>query len=235
MNCNQASPPNLRISMIVPILNEVAQIEKLCAWKHLVDEYIVVDGGSIDGGLNQLALRGIHCLKAEQGRASQMNAGASQSTGDILWFVHADSDIDAEHVWNIRQSMECASKKVVGGWFDVQLSSHHRALCMVAWMMNRRSRLSGIATGDQCLFVRREVFEEMGGFPYQPLMEDIEFSKRLKRYGNTIQLHHKVVTSSRRWEQYGMIRTILLMWKFRLLYWLGVSPKVLSENYRHVR
>jgi len=120
----------------------------------------------------------------------------------------------------------------VGGRFDVSLSGPGFALRLIAWFINIRSRLSGISTGDQCQFVRRSVFEAMGGFPEQALMEDVEFSKRLKRHGRIACLREKVLTSSRRWEAHGVVRTVWLMWTLRFLYWLGVSPEKLAMMYR---
>lgn len=126
-------------------------------------------------------------------------------------------------------------ESTVGGCFALRLSGSHPAFRIIEWFINVRSRLTRISTGDQCQFVRRDLFEVMGGFPEQPLMEDVEFARRLKRAGRIACLRDKVTTSSRRWEQHGILRTMLLMWKLRLLYWLGVAPERLAANYRDAR
>jgi len=162
-----------------------------------------------------------------------MNAGAAESSADILLFIHVDTELNSSHIEDIKAAMR--DPIVVGGRFDVRLSGLHPAFRMIEIMMNLRSRLTKISTGDQAIFVRREVFDNIGGFPDQPLMEDIEFSRLLKKKGEIACLQRKIVTSSRRWEKYGIVRTVILMWRLRLLYWLGVSPARLAATYREAR
>jgi len=221
--------------MVMPLLNEAVALEAgLKSFKALsVNEWICCDGGSTDATLELLQDRGISICQSGKGRALQMNAGAKHCQSDILLFIHADTELCEEHIQSIKELMQ--DDAVVGGHFDVRLSGPHWAFRIIEWFMNHRSCLTGISTGDQCLFVRREVFEAMGGFPEQALMEDVEFSKRLKRHGKVACLHQKVTTSSRRWEKHGIVKTIWLMWKLRFLYWLGTSPEKLSRMYRNVR
>jgi rSAM/selenodomain-associated transferase 2 len=162
-----------------------------------------------------------------------MNEGAKASRGDVLLFVHADTQLP-EHTGRIIDSA-LADPTVVGGRFDVRFDSSSVWSRIISAFMNRRSRLTGISTGDQALFVRRRVFEQLGGFAEIPLMEDIEFSRRLKRAGRIAALRDTVITSFRRWEAQGPLRTILLMWALRFLYWAGVSPLRLSQWYNAVR
>ena len=187
-------------------------------------EVIVVDGGSSDGTAQLAAPLCDRVLKSEKGRARQMNAGAREATGDALLFLHADTRLpaDADHV------VIAALERAAWGRFDVRIEGRHRLLAVVACAMNLRSRLTGIATGDQAIFVRREAFP---GFPELPLMEDIAFSKSMKRHGRPACLRERVVTSGRRWERAGVLRTIGLMWRLRLLYALGISPQRLARDY----
>jgi len=216
----------------VPVFNEEAVLPEWIANVHQLDadEWMVVDGGSTDNTCQLLEKSPLRWIRSEPGRAVQMNAGAQNASSDILLFIHSDTIIGSSHILAIQQAMQ--DESCVGGRFDVRLSGHGLALCVIAWFINMRSRLSGISTGDQCQFVRRSVFERMGGFPEQALMEDIEFSKRLKRHGRIACLSEKVVTSSRRWETHGVVRTVWLMWTLRFLYWIGVSPEKLASMYR---
>jgi len=223
------------VAVVVPLLNEadglprLLQSLKACA----PDELMLVDGGSSDGTAQILQGSELRFLTSKPGRAVQMNAGARVCESDIILFLHADTDISSGSVEFLR---ELGGKPdMVGGRFDVRLSGQQIALRVIEWFINLRSRLSRISTGDQAMFVRREVFEAMGGFSDIPLMEDVEFSRRLKRRGKIACLRQKVCTSSRRWEGHGMVRTVVLMWRLRLLYWLGVSPEKLVEMYRDAR
>jgi rSAM/selenodomain-associated transferase 2 len=179
---------------------------------------IVVDGGSDDGTAGLAAGLCDRVMSAPRGRAAQMNAGAREARGDILLFLHADTRLPENfildrHVW---------------GRFDVRIEGRHPLLPVVAWAMNLRSRLTGIATGDQAIFVRREAFP---GFPELPLMEDVAFSKAMKRRARPACLREKVTTSGRRWESRGVVRTVLLMWQLRLLFFLGISAERLARRY----
>jgi rSAM/selenodomain-associated transferase 2 len=175
----------------------------------------------------------VRLVTAPGGRARQMNEGAKASRGEILLFLHADTQLPSDAKTIIDTTL--ADQRMVGGRFDVRFDRPSMWGTIISRMMNWRSRLSSIATGDQALFVRRPVFEQMGGFADMPLMEDIDFSRRLKRKGATAALTATVTTSFRRWERHGPLRTILLMWALRFLYWIGISPSHLLEWYKAVR
>jgi len=221
-----------RISIVIPALNEDKDIgrllESLQPLRKAGHEVILVDGGSCDGTAQIAEPFVDQLLSSAPGRARQMNAGAAAAGGDILWFLHADTELPvgaAEAVIN------GVASTASWGRFDVQLSGQHPLLRMVAFMMNLRSRWTAIATGDQAIFVRKNVFTDVGGLPDIPLMEDIVLSKRLKKVGKPLCLRMRLITSSRRWEKRGIWRTILLMWWLRLLFVLGVSPKRLAQWY----
>jgi rSAM/selenodomain-associated transferase 2 len=235
----------LSISVIIPTLDEEGTI--IVTLAHTVslgfDELIVVDGGSTDGtpaliesyrlGTQSSVCSPIHGVTAPCGRARQMNEGAKASHGEILLFLHADTQLPDDAKTRIEKAL--ADHQTVGGWFDVRFDRPSTWGTVISRMMNWRSRLSGIATGDQALFVRRHIFEQIGGFADMPLMEDIDFSGRLKRTGTTAALTATVTTSFRRWERHGPLRTILLMWTLRFLYWIGVSPSHLVRWYKVIR
>jgi rSAM/selenodomain-associated transferase 2 len=235
----------MTISVIIPTLNEERTIAATLAHTASLgfDELIVVDGGSTDETPTLLesyriktqssALSPVHWVTAPAGRARQMNEGAKASRGEVLLFLHADTQLPRDATTVINRAL--ADHRMVGGRFDVRFDRPSMWGTIISRMMNWRSRLSGLATGDQALFVRRPLFEQMGGFADMPLMEDIEFSRRLKRKGATADLTATVTTSFRRWEQQGPLRTILLMWTLRFLYWIGVSPHTLSRWYGLVR
>lgn len=233
------------ISVIIPTLNEERTIMATLAHTAALgfDELIVVDGGSLDQTpvlvesyrrrTQSPAQSPVRLVTAPCGRARQMNEGAKASGGEILLFLHADTQLPDDAKTMIDTTL--ADQRMVGGRFDVRFDRPSMWGTIISRMMNWRSRLSGIATGDQALFVRRPIFEQMGGFVDMPLMEDIEFSRRLKRKGATAALTATVTTSFRRWEQHGPLRTILLMWTIRFLYWVGISPSHLVEWYKAVR
>jgi len=219
------------VTMIVPVLNEAKCLPCLLTYirEWGMDEIIFVDGGSSDETLQILKSAGVKWIHSERGRAVQLNTGAAQSESDILLFVHVDTSLSSSHVKDMKRVMHDPS--VGGGRFDVRLSGHHPAFRIIEWFINWRSRITRISTGDQAMFVRRDVFEKLGGFSEQPLMEDVELSGRLKREGKIACLRRKVVTSSRRWEKHGIARTVLLMWWLRLCYSLGANPEVLKRRY----
>ena len=218
----------VKLSVIVPCLDEAARIgaclAALAPLRAAGHEVLVVDGGSTDG--TPAAARGLcdRLLSAPRGRALQMNAGARAASGDVLLFLHADTRLPASAARDIEASIE----KHRWGRFDVEIEGRHPLLKVVATSMNARSRLTGIATGDQALFVRRDVFR---GFPEIALMEDIAFSRAMKRDGPPACLASRVATSGRRWERRGVLRTILLMWRLRLLYFFGARPERLARLY----
>lgn len=215
----------LKLSVVVPVLDEAAGIraalEALAPLRSRGHEVIVVDGGSRDGTPELAAALCDRVLSAPRGRALQMNAGARAAGGEVLLFLHADTRLPPGADELIQ---DCS----VWGRFDVQIEGRHPLLKLVACAMNLRSRLTGIATGDQAIFVRRDAFP---GFPEIALMEDVALSKLLKRRGAPACLRQRVVTSGRRWESRGVLRTIGLMWRLRLLYFLGVSPERLARRY----
>jgi len=221
--------------MIIPIYNEVNNIENYLSTlkNHSFYEWIIVDGGSHDGTQGLLAQHGVPWMQGRKGRAMQMNDGAAQCKSDVLLFLHIDTQLPPQASDAIQAAM--INPDMVGGRFDVRLDATSSVFRMIEKFINWRSRLSRISTGDQAMFVRRTVFEQLGGFPEQPLMEDIAFSRALKRQGRIACLTTQVVTSARRWQKQGVIRTVLLMWWLRLLYGCGVNPEVLARMYRDAR
>ena len=190
------------------------------------DEVYVVDGGSNDGSLEALKATDIPVLSAEPGRANQMNAGADVVNSDYIIFLHADTRLPAEFRTQIKGSW---------GRFDVQFDSSLVSMSVVSRFMNLRSRATGIATGDQAMFVRREIFHSIGGFQRMAIMEDVDLSHRLRRRAKPFASRLKVTTSARRWEQEGVLKTIVLMWRLRLAFTLGARPSLLKQRYRDVR
>jgi rSAM/selenodomain-associated transferase 2 len=223
----------ITLSVIVPTLNEaegiVAHLTALQPMRRRGSEVIVVDGGSSDDTPRLAEALADRVIAAHRGRATQMNAGASYARGDVLLFLHADTRLP-EHADSLL-AKALADGRWVWGRFDVAIEGTHPLLRLVAWSMNRRSRVTGIATGDQALFVHRETLAEVGGFPEIPLMEDIALSRRLKCLGRPLCLREHVTTSARRWEQRGVLRTIVLMWRLRAWYWLGADPGRLAKAY----
>lgn len=220
-----------RISVIVPVLNEADTLAESLAWLRAAltgdDELIVVDGGSTDHSIDIARQIADTVLTSDQGRSIQMNAGAVCARGVWLWFIHADTVLNTRH----REALTGLSSSILWGRFDVRLSQPRPLFRVIAFMMNWRSRVTGIATGDQALFVRRDVFREQGGFPEQPLMEDIALSRTLRALSRPACLRPPVITSSRRWERHGAWRTIWLMWSLRFRYWRGASPESLHRDY----
>ena len=222
-----------RLSIVVPVLNEGANLARLLpdlVVREPAAEVLVVDGGSEDDGRAVVARTpSVRWLFAPRGRARQMNAGARAAGGDVLLFLHADTRLPDNAGAAILAAL--TDPEVVGGRFDVRLDSRRPLLWLVGELMNRRSRLTGISTGDQAIFVRRDVFDALGGYPDIPLMEDIELTRRMKRRGRLVALRLRVVTSARKWEREGGVRTIVLMWTLRLLHALGVPPARLHRWY----
>jgi rSAM/selenodomain-associated transferase 2 len=221
------------ISIIVPALNEaggiVEALQALQEMRGRGHEVIVVDGGSSDHTAALSRPLADRVLMAAAGRARQMQAGTAPARGSVLWFLHADTRAPREADRAICAALQGGDHH--WGRFDVCIPEAGCLLSVVATLMNLRSRLTGIATGDQGIFVSRELFDCVGGFPQIPLMEDIALSRRLKSHCRPACLNERLITSARRWRRHGTLRTILLMWSLRLAYWLGVSPVWLAQRY----
>jgi rSAM/selenodomain-associated transferase 2 len=230
----------MRLALIVPVLDEAASIEAalrpLAPLRARGTRVIVVDGGSSDGTAARAAPLADRVLGAPRGRATQMNAGArcdEAAAADVLLFLHADTRLPDDADLILRHALAASGR--CWGRFDVRLDAPDWRLRLVETLMNWRSRLTGIATGDQAIFVTRAAFERLGGFAPLPLMEDIDFSRRARRLSKPLALRHRVTTSARRWQRHGVWRTVLLMWRLRLAYFLGADPASLAQRYRDAR
>jgi len=221
----------MKLSIVMPVLNEAADIEAalraLAPFRARGVEVIVVDGGSCDGTAELSRPLADCVISAPRGRATQMNAGAAVARGDVLLFLHADTRLPGDADRLVLDGLTHSDR--TWGRFDVRFDGG--GLGLIAFMMNWRSRLSGIATGDQAMFVSRAAFDAAGGFPLIALMEDVALSARLKRFGRPLCLAVRVATSGRRWRKHGVLRTILLMWKLRLAFYFGADPVRLAQAY----
>ena len=221
-----------RVSVIVPALNEAGHIRQtlsdLAPVREQGHEVIVVDGGSTDATVSEAGDLADKIIEATRGRASQMNAGAGAARGELLWFLHADTRVPPQAAGALVSAIEAGA---LWGRFDVRLSGKQRLLRIVERSMNWRSCLTGIATGDQGIFVTRGAFQQVGRYPEIPLMEDIALSKALRRIARPACVGVRLVTSSRRWEEKGVLRTVVLMWRLRLAYATGTSPAQLVRRY----
>lgn len=233
---SDSAPPaesdSLPLSIVIPVLNEAEEIypclRRLQALRKQGVQVIVVDGGSDDDTIAVATPLADQVISSEKGRARQMNAGAALADRDWLLFLHADTRLpvnlpDIMLVWRFTPS--------VWGYFAIKVRGAPPLLRVVQWFMNRRSFLTGIGTGDQCQYVKREVFEQIGGFADIPLMEDIELSKRLKKKSRPLFVNAKAETSGRKWQRDGIWPTIFLMWRLRLAYFFGTSPTVIEQSY----
>ncbi len=225
----------MRVSVVIPTLNEAGSIARTLSRVRQASacEIVVVDGGSDDGTAECARPYADLIVVAPRGRARQMNAGARAANGEALLFLHADTLPPAQFAELIAAAL--AEPEVVGGRFDVYVDAPGWTFRMIGSLMNIRSRFTGIATGDQGIFVRRAVFETLGGYPEWDIMEDLEFSHQLKRAGKIACLRARVKTSARRWQKHGVIKTILLMWGLRLCHFFGVSPAALKTFYTDTR
>ena len=226
----------MRLSIIMPVLNEATRIEAALAalqpLRRRGHEVIVVDGGSTDGTKERAPGHADSVISAPRGRASQMNAGARAASGDVLLFLHADTELPTSADRAIEAVLDGpAAPGTEWGRFDVRIDGSSVLLPLVAWMMNLRSRLTGIATGDQAMFVRSEAFRRVAGFQPLELMEDVDLSARLKRISPPLCLRQVVVTSGRRWDKHGVLRSIVLMWWLRLRFYFGADPTRLARRY----
>jgi len=223
----------MRLSVIIPCLDEAevitGSLQALQPLRLRGAEVIVADGGSTDGTLDLARPLADQALSAPRGRAAQMNHGAAAASGDVLLFLHADCRLPDEADVRLLRALAAARKE--WGRFDVRLAGKHPMLRVIAGAMNTRSRWTGIATGDQGLFVRRSTFEAAGRYPDIPLMEDVALCKRLKRFGRPLCLSERITASARRWEKHGIAATMLLMWRLRLAYSLGADPRRLAARY----
>lgn len=223
----------VKISIIIPVLNEEESLSNtlnyLQFFRRSGHEVIVVDGGSRDNSL-MLAQQAVDSvIVSKAGRALQMNSGASIASGDVLLFLHSDTELPGNAIQVILDNYQ---KQHFWGRFDVRLSSNKFVFRLIEWLMNIRSRITSISTGDQAIFIERKLFDYIGGYPEIALMEDIAISRLLKNISPPVCLKQKVTTSSRRWENNGVVVTVLLMWKLRLFYFFGVSPEKLNRLYR---
>ena len=223
-----------RLTIVVPVLNEAAIIvdalKALAPLRARGAEVVVVDSGSLDDTVRLAQAFADRVIAGPRGRGAPLNAGAAQSSGDGLLFLHADTALpdDADRL------IAAALAQRPWGRFDLRIAGAHPLLAVVARMINWRSRLTGIATGDQAIFVRRDAFVTVGGYPDLPLMEDIAISRQLKRLCRPYCVGTPVITSGRRWDHHGVLRTIILMWRLRLAYYLGAEPAGLALRYRPV-
>ena len=230
---NDVDHSSVELSIVIPVLNDAEWLTRLLqrlttlrdASAHSV-EVIVVDGGSSDNSLAAAQMHGARIVRSQPNRGLQMQEGARLASGSWLWFLHADSSIGS-------RSLEYLAGLHEPGWgrFDIELDNGSRLLRMVASFMNRRSQITGICTGDQGIFVHADLLARVGGVPPQPLMEDIELSKRLKDVSPPLIPPIRLHTSARRWEQAGVLRTIGSMWRLRWRYWRGASPEALAREY----
>jgi rSAM/selenodomain-associated transferase 2 len=225
----------MQLSIVIPVLNEAAAIEamllRLAALRQAGAQLVVVDGGSEDDTAALAAPHADIVLSSARGRALQMHAGALAASGDALLFLHADTVLPPHAGELIGQAL----RDHAWGRFDVALDGRRPAYRLIAAMMNLRSRLTSIATGDQAMFMRRDFYFAAGGYPPLALMEDIAFCKRARRLARPACLRERVLTSARRWEKHGVWRTVLLMWRLRLAYFLGADPEALALRYGYRR
>lgn len=224
----------MKLSIVIPLLNEARELpgllERLLPLVRQGTEVVIADGGSDDGSIAIAECAGFTVVQAARGRARQMNAGAALATGDVLLFLHADTQLPQGVRMEVMQIL--MDHRYAWGRFDVCINGRPFMLRVVSCLMNLRSRLTGIATGDQAMFVTRAAFDAVGGFPDQPLMEDIELSKRLLALSRPACIARRVTTSGRRWVTRGVWSTILLMWRLRWDYWRGVPVQQSAEAYR---
>jgi len=220
------------ISIIVPALNEEIGIEKflqqLQLFRSLGHEVIVVDGGSEDQTIPIATSLADKVIQASNGRGIQMNMGAAKASHDIFWFLHADTTISDDSVEEIQASLNDHD----WGRFNIKLSGKNVLFRVIEKMINTRSCITSIATGDQGIFVKREIFDKVKGYSNLPLMEDVDLSKKLRKLSRSVCIKDNLITSSRRWETNGILATVFLMWRLRFLYWLGVSADKLAAQYK---
>ncbi len=221
------------LSVIIPVLNEASGIQAFLSplqkFRQQGVEFVIVDGGSTDATIELARPFCDVIVESPKGRAKQMNMGAKHARGGLLLFLHADTLLPDNFLFLIEQKWK--KNKKLWGRFNVRLSGARVSLRLIEYCMNLRSRWTGIATGDQAIFVSAALFHELKGYPDIPLMEDIALSKALKKISRPVSLPEKVITSSRRWEKFGIWQTVFLMWQLRLSYFFGVNPRRLAARY----
>ncbi|GAB6098205.1 TIGR04283 family arsenosugar biosynthesis glycosyltransferase [Halanaerocella petrolearia] len=225
------------ISVIIPVLNEestikttIKQVQKVAGNK----EIVVVDGGSQDRTVELANPLADKVCQTRAGRGHQMNVGAKAARGDILFFLHSDSQLEKDALLAIDTAMQ--ESRVIGGCFSFKIDDDSWPLRFISWTSNLRAKYLNLIFGDQGIFVRADIFSQISGYPDQELMEDWEFSRKLAKVeGKLVQLESKIYTSARRWHEFGIWKTILLMHKIKFLYLLGVEPYKLREIYRDAR
>ena len=217
------------VSVVIPTLNDAGPLAALLGQIAAAEDFevVVVDGGSRDDPREVCERHGVVFACCRASRARQMGRGVALTRGRLIWFLHADASVEPALLDALRDS----AGWVLWGRFDVRLSKASPVFETIAWLMNRRSFLTGICTGDQGIFVSRRLLDSVGGMPDQPLMEDIELSKRLRRLARPKRIRQRLVASSRRWERDGVVRTTLLMWSLRLRYFFGAQPEALHARY----
>jgi len=222
------------LAIVIPIYNEVKVLpEALKMLQRLnVDELVFVDGGSTDGSQRVIEEAGFICLQSEAGRAKQMNLGSKNTISYIILYLHVDTSISSSNISSIKKSYASGYSS---GRFNIKFTNESITYRIISFFINIRSRFTKVSTGDQGIFVTRKAYEQVGGIPDLKLMEDVAFTKALKSVGRVACLSDKLVTSSRRWENHGVIKTVWLMWKLRFLFWLGVDSSKLSKMYRNAR
>lgn len=222
-----------RLSIVIPTLDEARNIERLLTGlaplRARGAEVIVADGGSSDDTASLSAAFADSVITSPRGRATQMNAGAAHARGDIFLFLHADTELPDDADTLVMEGLATSGRR--WGRFDVSIAGESRLLPVIALLMSWRSRVTGISTGDQAIFVTRALFQHVGGYPEIPLMEDVAFTRTLKRHGIPLALKARVRTAGRRWEKHGPLRTIWLMWRLRFAYWRGADPDELALHY----
>jgi len=232
MTCGSVSDTTPQVGVVVPAWNEAGRVGGAVASAFAAGacDVVVADGGSDDATVAEAAAAGARVVAAPRGRGPQMNAGAAAVRGDVLLFLHADGRLPAGARARVQRTLR--DPAAIGGRFDVRLDRGGLLLRTLEGMMNWRSRHTGVATGDQAMFVRRRVFERLGGFEAIPLFEDVRLSLRLRRFGRFVPVRDRVVASARRWVEGGRWRTIVLMWRLRAAHARGADPHDLAARYR---
>lgn len=222
------------LSIIIPVLNEehflAVNKERLVSLLQEGHEILIVDGGSQDDSVSIARSLGCEVFCTRASRGHQLGYGANRSKNDVLLFLHADTHLPSHTAKMVAQALVGPEQR--WGRFDVRFSNPHPVFRVIAWFMNKRSCLTGIVTGDHALFIKRELYFSCGGYRDVPLMEDVELCRRLKKHASPVCLSEEVVTSSRRWEQNGIFKTVIMMWWLRLMFFFGWSPEKLARLYR---